>query len=427
MIYTDPVLGVDVSMHQPDFPWPNAVAAGCVFAWIKTSEGTGYKDPWWDRHATRAKASGILWGGYHFARANGPDWYADALGEADWFVDSGGMDGPLPGALDMEHTDLDRETTIRWAQVWCERVKARTGFTGRVPVYWGGWFTGSPAAMNDDRLAHCWWWMPNYGARLYNPSPYGAEIGWGFGVNGQRIPDGWQYTDRGRIPGWVGDLDLNVAPRRSILELARLITPPTEPLLEDNMRSLLWATLGSAWTRDTVRLPVLSDPDRHAFVQEGMSIMYLGTGDPDLVADAQSPAHYPLIATQQYFARASGREFRDVSDELLRSYSIVGNDTRARASFVVRGDGTKGRLADLLAGTEHEEHATQHMAFHFVTGDWTAYVVSHDTTAADGELSGERPVSALHAMGVNVMEPLADWFWALVRLTGADALSPASA
>lgn len=427
MIYDDPVLGVDVSMHQREFPWLKAAAAGCVFAWIKTSEGTGYRDPWWDRHAGRAHAAGLLWGGYHFARADGADWYADAIGEADWFVDCGGGAGTLPGALDMEHTDLSRELTIRWADVWCKRVKDRAGWTGRLPVYWGGWFTGSPAAMNDSRLHHCWWWFPSYGANTVNPSPYAAHVGWNGGTNGPRIPECWQYTSRGRIPGWSGDLDLNIAPRRAILELARLVTPDTPISEEENVRSLLWAKADSAFTRDTVRLPATSGADRHAFINEGVTLMYLGTTDPAQAAMPDAHGYHPVIATQQYFARAAGREFIDVSDEILRGNSLVAADTRQRATFVVRGDGLTGRLADLLAGTEHEEDATDRMAFHFCANDWTAYVISHDTMALDGTRLGEGPVSALRYIGVEDVGVLGDSFWDRVRLTGTDQLAPATA
>lgn len=422
MIYDDPVLGVDVSMHQPNINWAD-IARECDFAWIKTSEGNGYADPWFDRHSTRARGTGILWGGYHYALSNGPDWYADATVEADWFVYAGGMSGSIPGALDMEHTDLDRETTIRWARRWCDRVKERAPqwASCRIPVYWGMYFAGTPAAMNDPRLADCWWWMPAYQRNNPpTPNPYGAHVGWG-STNGPRIPEGWQYTSQGRIPGWVGGVDLSVAPRRNILELARLLAPQTSQ--EDNdVRTMLWAMKDSRWARDVARLgdPTELDPAaRHCFAQDGMDIMFLGTADPARVHDPAYTFHSSVIGVHQYFARMAGREFVETADDVLAGYRWTPATLRGpRKSYVLRVDGTTGRIADLLDGTAHAAEATSRMALH-VLDDWTCYVIAHDTDTPEGQSA----VNGMKFIGAEVVDSIGP-FVDRLRLTGEDWLIP---
>lgn len=229
--YSNPVLGVDVSMHQGVTPWATLVAGGCRYAWAKCSEGTGYTDPQWGRNRTEASRQPIPFSGYHFARADagsGGTWQADARAEAEWFVSQGGVVPGFAPMLDMEHTVLDRSTTIAWADIWCRRVQELTG-TPHVVAYWGAYFAtgGGNACPNDPRLQWCRWWMPGYLAgNPVNPNAVGAPIGWSHGAqNGPRVPDLWQYTSRGRVPGYGGDLDLNHAEPQTIADLAGMAPP----------------------------------------------------------------------------------------------------------------------------------------------------------------------------------------------------------
>ena len=61
------VQGQDVSNHQGNINWAAQANAGSKFTWIKTSEGTTYKDPYFSQNYTGARNHGLLTGGYHFA------------------------------------------------------------------------------------------------------------------------------------------------------------------------------------------------------------------------------------------------------------------------------------------------------------------------------------------------------------------------
>jgi lysozyme len=324
MKYRDPLIGIDVSMHQSSISWAGIRDAGIRYAWIKTSEGTGYTDPAWIRHRAQAEAAGLPWGGYHYARANGPDWRADARAEAEWFVHLGGMSGKLPGVLDMEHTDLDRDTTIMWAQVWCQRVRE---LSGRMPVlYWGAWFTGSPAAANDPRLADCLWWMPNYGTKPLNPSPAGAEIGWGAGTNGRRVPEIWQYTDRGRVAGYAGDLDLNVAERATILALVGDTEHEHEEDDDMSKTEILWPERGSRFLSEVAGLPDREQP--YAFVNiGGRKLKYLANDNETnwqrwvIAVEGGASDNTPEMDR----GGLEMREHHNVPDVVLAGYVLVGD------------------------------------------------------------------------------------------------------
>lgn len=231
--YTNPILGVDVSMHQGAISWPSLVSGGCLYAWAKTSEGIGYTDPQWHRNRAEAAKQPIPFSGYHFARADygGGSWQTDARQEAEWFVSQGGVVPGFAPVLDMEHTSLNRDTTIAWAEIWCRRVQELTG-TPHVLLYWGAYFAaeGGTACPNDGRLQWCEWWMPAYLAgNPVNPNPAGAPVGWSHGAeNGSRVPGLWQHTSRGRIPGYGGDLDLNQAEPATIAALSGMAHAPTE-------------------------------------------------------------------------------------------------------------------------------------------------------------------------------------------------------
>lgn len=258
-MYQNPVLGIDVSMHQPNIDWNLIRQAGIKFAWIKTSEGgtdsrgEGYTDPQWYTHRRRADEAGVPWGGYHFARADGDNYFADAENEASWFVKCGGMTGRLPGVLDMESTSLDREATINWCARFCDTINR---LTGRNPVvYMGAYFSvnGGSALTNDARLKHCLWWMPAYTADYkLNPDP--TQIPWP-SSNGPRQFEIWQYTSVGRILGYQGNLDLNVTSQTTLEHLLN----STQEKDEEDMAAIIWTKPDSEWARKVAQITKHTD------------------------------------------------------------------------------------------------------------------------------------------------------------------------
>ncbi|MFD1149337.1 lysozyme [Saccharothrix hoggarensis] len=129
------VPGIDVSSHQGDVDWPYWWGQGKRFAYVKATEGTGYRNP---NHAQQYNGSygvGMVRGAYHFAL---PD-RSDGAAQAHYFVDHGGgwsADGrTLPGALDIEYNPygdntcygLTPEAMVTWIRQFSETYHARTG------------------------------------------------------------------------------------------------------------------------------------------------------------------------------------------------------------------------------------------------------------------------------------------------------------
>jgi lysozyme len=66
--------GVDISHHQNGkLDLARAKKAGVKFLYHKATEGETYKDPNYDKRRAEAKAAGIPFGGYHFARPGTTD------------------------------------------------------------------------------------------------------------------------------------------------------------------------------------------------------------------------------------------------------------------------------------------------------------------------------------------------------------------
>lgn len=61
--------GIDVSNWQGNINYEQVKTAGIEVVYIKTSEGTTYKDPYFERNYENAKANGLKVGFYHFLTA----------------------------------------------------------------------------------------------------------------------------------------------------------------------------------------------------------------------------------------------------------------------------------------------------------------------------------------------------------------------
>lgn len=198
------VPGIDVSHHNGTIDWPAVAGSGVRFAYIKATEGTGFKSPAFNANYTGSHAAGLIRGAYHFAR---PDASSGAA-QADYFADNGGAwsaDGQtLPGALDLEDTagqphcfGRSPAQIVDWTRDFSDTYRSRTGRD--VVIYTSaGWWNdcagGSDAFAATNPLWAASW---NNGDRPTLPR--------GFGVH-----TFWQYTDSGSVPGIGGDTDLNV-------------------------------------------------------------------------------------------------------------------------------------------------------------------------------------------------------------------------
>lgn len=139
VINTDPgaqavVYGIDVSGHQGNVNWTYWWGQGKRFAYVKATESTTYRNPYFAQQYNGSYNVGMIRGAYHFAL---PDRSAGST-QADFFVNNGGgwsRDGKtLPGALDMEYNPygstcygLSKASMTSWIRSFSDRYHYRTG------------------------------------------------------------------------------------------------------------------------------------------------------------------------------------------------------------------------------------------------------------------------------------------------------------
>jgi GH25 family lysozyme M1 (1,4-beta-N-acetylmuramidase) len=192
-----PPKGHDVSSHQKNVDWPGAWAKGARFVYIKATESTTYRNPYFDQQYNGSREAGIRRGAYHFAL---PDKSSGAR-QAAYFVSHGGTwtaDGwTLPPALDVEYNPYDKKhrcyglsssRMVEWIRSFSDELKRETG---RRPVIytttnWWNLCTGGSSAFAADHAL----WIARHGSADAGTLPAGWSS-WTF----------WQYDNNGSLPG----------------------------------------------------------------------------------------------------------------------------------------------------------------------------------------------------------------------------------
>jgi len=189
--------GHDVSSHQKNVDWSSARARGARFVYVKATESTNYRNPYFSRQYNGARSAGIIRGAYHFAL---PD-RSSGRTQAAYFVNNGGRwrsDGwTLPPALDIEYNPysakhrcygLSKAGMVSWIKSFSNEVKR---LTGRHPViytttHWWNTCTGGSGAFAANHAL----WI----ARHESGAAGSLPAGWSFWTF-------WQYGNRGGLPG----------------------------------------------------------------------------------------------------------------------------------------------------------------------------------------------------------------------------------
>lgn len=183
--------GIDISHHQRGI---NSYGSDVDFVIIKATEGVGYVDEQCDRLYQQAKKDGKLLGVYHFAR---PDLNNSAIAEADWFIKN--IQGYIKEAILVLDWESGYLGNVAWVKAFLDRVKEKTGvkallYASRSPINSFNW---SSVADADYGL-----WVADYGANTGQAGNKPVVKWWPFYVL-------WQYTSRGRISGYSGNVDMN--------------------------------------------------------------------------------------------------------------------------------------------------------------------------------------------------------------------------
>lgn len=181
--------GIDISSYQAGI---DLASVPCDFVIVKATQGATYVNPDCSRAVEQALAAGRLVGVYHYIDGSG-------AGEADFFADQiSGWVGRVLVCLDWESGSNARWGDLGYLAAVIDRVREHTG---RPPVVYA-----SSAAFPWQTCADrdCGAWVAQYADMTqtgYQDHP------WNEGAYDCLIR---QYSATGRLPGWAGDLDLDI-------------------------------------------------------------------------------------------------------------------------------------------------------------------------------------------------------------------------
>jgi GH25 family lysozyme M1 (1,4-beta-N-acetylmuramidase)/plastocyanin len=272
------VSGPDVSgwQHPQGFTinWKAAhTSGGAQFAFVKATEGTGYRNQYFASDFTALAGLKMARGAYHFAQPG----TGTAVAQARYFVSVAGKlgaRGDLPPVLDLEATGgLNPTKLIAWTKSYLAEVKRLTGRTPMIYTYPAFWqssmanttaFTGYPL------------WIATWG-----PKP--------ILVGGWKRYTFWQYTDKAKLPGLPGTVDMNVF-NGTVSQLRALANdappPPAPPSVKPSVPRGLTAVAGHDSATLQWRVP---------YATGGALLAY------DVTVDGGKPTRLPAT-TQSYTA-----------------------------------------------------------------------------------------------------------------------------
>ncbi|MBD9732727.1 lysozyme [Streptomyces sp. H28] len=187
--------GVDVSSHQGNVAWQTLWNSGVKWAFVKATEGTYYRNPYFGQQYNGSYDVGMIRGTYHFAT---PD-TASGAAQADYFVDNGGGWSPdgrtLPGALDIEWNPYgdacygkSPSGMVSWISDFLDRYRARTGRHAVIYTATSWWkqCTGNYAGF----AATTPLWIARYASTVGElPAGWGAYTMWQYTSTGPTVGD----------------------------------------------------------------------------------------------------------------------------------------------------------------------------------------------------------------------------------------------
>ena len=188
--------GIDISRWNP----VDLSKVPCDFVIIKATQGTGYVSPTYKSQIAQADSLGKLLGVYHYASSGG------AIDEADHFLNTiKDYIGKAILVLDWEWEQNANIDNPSYAKQWLNHVKSRTGITPFIYMskslcrqYSRQWDASYPL------------WCAQYANDKetgYQDNPWTDTKGFGAWDS----PLIYQYSSKGQLDGYSGNLDLDKA------------------------------------------------------------------------------------------------------------------------------------------------------------------------------------------------------------------------
>lgn len=194
--------GIDISKWQAGI---DLSKVPCDFVICKASGGLGYPNFDFDRQIKQAMSLGKLVGAYHFAR----DGYTGTTPEQEAAVFLKKVKPYIGKAILVLDWEADAvKLGAGWAKRWLDHVRKETGVTPLLYSYWAEAKQKKWAEVAKTNPL----WVAQYASgytpvRGYLSDPPGEkDVGcWGKNIAIR------QYTSQGFLPGYSGNLDLNLA------------------------------------------------------------------------------------------------------------------------------------------------------------------------------------------------------------------------
>jgi len=187
------VKGIDVSHWQGTIDWSKVATDGVKYVFIKATEGVSGVDSRLRANALAASSAGIKVGYYHYARPENNN--NDAVKEARHFASTvAGYPCQWPLVLDVEGeaSKLGARALTQWCAMFLTELERASG--RRAMIYSGASFARTYLGKE---LAGWPLWIAHYG--VDKPMDNSTWDRWAI----------FQYSDKGRVAGIAGNVDLN--------------------------------------------------------------------------------------------------------------------------------------------------------------------------------------------------------------------------
>lgn len=188
------IKGIDISHWNGNINFDQVKAAGVEFVIIKAggSDKGFYTDSKFITNYNRAMAAGLSVGAYYFAGKNFRGIEA-GVADARRFIEIlKGMQFDYPVFIDIEAQENRYKEEITDAVIaFCEEMEKAGYFVG---IYASD-ISGFKDKLNHERIKSYAHWVARYGKEPEICKEYGL----------------WQYSSKGRIPGIIGSVDLDIS------------------------------------------------------------------------------------------------------------------------------------------------------------------------------------------------------------------------
>lgn len=210
---TDEVFsGIDVSVYQGDIDFEQVKNSGIEVVYIRAGYGFSVTDPKFEENYTNATKAGLKCGAYYFVTARNTE---QAYLQATRFAEliSGKTFAARPAMDFEEFGNLGKNGINIVGLAFMQKLRELTGI---VPILYTDAYNASETW--DWNFAQFPLWVADYDAE----EPYVTSNIW-------QSYAGFQYSDRGEIPGIYGNVDLDRFTSSVFLNGANEVTPTKSP------------------------------------------------------------------------------------------------------------------------------------------------------------------------------------------------------